>query len=526
MKVLSLFSGIGAFEKALENLNIDFDLINYCEIDKFASHAYSAIHNVSEDKNLWDVSKIETKDLKDFDILTWGFPCQDVSIAGNQKGIKVGTRSGLYYEGYRILKDKLPKYSIIENVKNLTSKKFKDTLDFILKDLSDLGYRNYLEVLNAKNFGVPQNRDRVFIVSILGDDYFEFPEGEELGIRLYDILEDSVDEKYYISEDRVKNLLLTNNMQQKSFPKNKEIKIAKALNSREYRNSGWKNISPTLKARGYKDPNVVAIPCLTPDRLIKRQNGRRFKTNGEPMFTLTSQDRHGVVVREATKKGFAIAREGDSINISQPNSKTRRGRVGKQVANTLLTGIEQCVVEPIRLGGLFDKEGERHQAGSIWDKEAISPTLDTMQGGYRQPTIIESKKEFGRMGKQAAETFNENKSGFGDTINPFNKVLLKNGVSPTITTRPDGFKTAIIPVTKDFRIRKLTPLECWRLMGFEDEDFYKAQKALNKKFYNGRNKANSRLYKMAGNSIVVNVLEAIFKELLVKKRKPQQEELF
>ncbi|HES9958043.1 TPA: DNA cytosine methyltransferase, partial [Streptococcus pneumoniae] len=153
----------------------------------------------------------------------------------------------------------------------------------------------------------------------------------------------------------------------------------------------------TLCARDYKEPKQVAIPVLTPDRVNKRQNGRRLKKNGEPMFTLTAQDRHGILIKEATKKGYAEATVGDSVNLSHPNSKTRRGRVGNQIANTLLTGESQGVVEP------------------------------------------------------------------------------------------------------DFRIRKLTPRECWRLQGFPDWAFDKAQEV----------NSNSQLYKQAGNSVTVNVISAI-----------------
>ncbi|NQE00522.1 DNA cytosine methyltransferase, partial [Staphylococcus xylosus] len=160
-------------------------------------------------------------------------------------------------------------------------------------------------------------------------------------------------------------------------------------------------ISPTIAARDYKGAKQIAVPILTPERLNKRQNGRRFKGDGEPMFTLTSQDRHGIAVREATKQGYAVAEQGDSVNVSYPTSKTRRGRVGKQVAQTL-------------------------QAGEV-----------------------------------------------------------NQGV-----------------VMNDIRIRKLTPLECWRLQGFTDEQFYKAKDS---------GVSNSQLYKQAGNSVTVNVVDAIVK---------------
>ena len=152
LKLLSLFTGIGAFEKALERLNIDYELVGFSEIDKFAIKSYCAIHNVPENKNLGDITKINIDKIPDFDLLTWGFPCQDISIAGRMEGIKKGTRSGLYYEGYKILKAKRPGISIIENVKNLTSKRFKEQFETILKDIEELGYNNYWQVLNAKNY--------------------------------------------------------------------------------------------------------------------------------------------------------------------------------------------------------------------------------------------------------------------------------------------------------------------------------------------------------------------------------------
>ena len=147
IKLLSLFSGIGAFEKALERQKIEYELVGFSEIDKFAIKSYCAIHNISENKNLGDITKININLIPEFDIMTWGFPCQDVSIAGKLAGLKEGqTRSGLYYEGYKILKAKLPKYSIIENVKNLVSKRFINVFNSILKDISNLGYNNYWKV--------------------------------------------------------------------------------------------------------------------------------------------------------------------------------------------------------------------------------------------------------------------------------------------------------------------------------------------------------------------------------------------
>ena len=206
IKVLSLFSGIGAFEKALKRVGIDYELVNYCEIDKYASKSYSLIHGVDESMNFGDITKIdETKLPTDIDLVTYGFPCQDISISGKRQGLfnedSTRTRSGLFFDALRIIEVTKPKIAIAENVKNLTSTKFTDQFKIVLDSLDVAGYNNYWKVLNAKDYGVPQNRERVFIVSIRKDmdrGLFEFPEAFPLQKRLKDVLEDEVDEKYYI----------------------------------------------------------------------------------------------------------------------------------------------------------------------------------------------------------------------------------------------------------------------------------------------------------------------------------------
>lgn len=206
MKVLSLFSGIGAFEKALKNLGVDVELVGFSEIDKYAVKSYCAIHNVSESMNLGDITKVNTKVLpSDIDLCTYGFPCQDISISGKQKGLfnEGGslTRSGLFFEALRIIEATKPKIAIAENVKNLVSKKFNAQFQVVLASLAAAGYNNYYAVLNAKRFRVPQNRERVFIVSIRKDidnGIFKFPEPVPLEKRLKDVLEEVVDEKYYL----------------------------------------------------------------------------------------------------------------------------------------------------------------------------------------------------------------------------------------------------------------------------------------------------------------------------------------
>lgn len=211
MKLLSLFSGIGAFEKALDRVNVPYELVNFCEFDKFASKSYCTIHGVSNELNLGDITKVDLIKLYEgqADLITYGFPCQDISSAGKQEGFKKDgklTRSGLFFYAATIIGRIKPKIAIAENVKALTSKKFKKEFKSVLDTLHGLGYNNYYQVLNAKDYGIPQNRERVFIVSLRKDidnGKFEFPKPFHLELRLKDMLEKEVDEKYYLSEQAI-----------------------------------------------------------------------------------------------------------------------------------------------------------------------------------------------------------------------------------------------------------------------------------------------------------------------------------
>ena len=204
MKMLSLFSGIGAFEKALSNLKIRYELINFIEIDRFASKSYCLIHNEDENKNLWDITKVNEKELLDFDLMTYGFPCQSFSFAGKRLGLKDPVKGNLFFESMRIAKEKKPKYMIAENVKGLLSDDNGQTMNLIITTLDKLGYNNYYKVLNVKDYGIPQNRERIFIVSIRKDIdnlSFEFPEKQKLKFYLQDIIENFK----YLRDENYKN---------------------------------------------------------------------------------------------------------------------------------------------------------------------------------------------------------------------------------------------------------------------------------------------------------------------------------
>ena len=354
VKYLSLFSGIGAFESALTNLGVNYEIVNYCEIDKYASKSYSAIHGVPETKNLWDITKVNVFNLPkpgEIDLVTYGFPCQDISIAGKQKGLFNDdgslTRSGLFFDALKVIEYCKPKVAIAENVKNLTSKKFSTQFETVLKSLEDAGYNNYWKVLNAKDYGIPQNRERVFIVSIRKDvdnELFEFPKPYKLEKRLKDFLEPYVDEKYYLSDA--------------------QITMMKTIG--------------TLCDRDYKDHKCV----------VKNKK----------------QELCDYLIQNNKVKEF------DVIKHSYSTSRMKD-----------------------------------------WETRNVE----------------------------------------------------RNNEVPTLGTRCDCLGVTVNQ--PPLRIRKLTPKECYRLMGFSDEEFERAENVPT---------SNSQLYKQAGNSIVVDVIEEIFRMML------------
>lgn len=355
MKFIDLFAGIGGFRFGMESAG--HECVAFCEIDKFARASYKAIHNTEGEIELHDITTVtddEIRAIGHVDAICGGFPCQAFSIAGARRGFE-DTRGTLFFEIARFAAILKPKYLFLENVKGLLNHGKGDTFETILSALDELGYDVEWQVLNSKDFGVPQNRERVFIIGHL--------RGER---------------------------------GRKVFPLGRN--------------------DATIDC---EQPMKIAIPVLTPDRVKKRQNGRRFKTNGEPMFTLTGQDRHGIVVA----------------------------------------------------GNL---PGTHEQNGRVYDINGISPTLNTMQGGGRQPKIIQRSHGYNRGGEyDIAPTLT--KSSYHENN------FLKNG----------------------FRIRKLTPRECWRLQGFPDWAFDKAQEV----------NSNSQLYKQAGNSVTVNVIKEIARYL-------------
>lgn len=336
MKVLSLFSGIGAFEKALDRLNIDYELVAFSEIDKYATKSYCAIHGVDESMNLGDITKVDENSLpKDIDLITYGFPCQDISLAGKQKGMfnddGTQTRSGLFFEALRIIEATKPKIAIAENVKNLTGKKFKEQFELVLKSLEEAGYSNYWKVLNAKDYGIPQNRERVFIISIRKDidKGYEFPEPFPLKLRLKDMLDDEVDESFYISDERTKSL-------QRDLINKDTLMLDVCQYKREGHPREYNEVSPTLSARDYKDPRLIQVGNLD----IKGQDiiKRVYSSNGlsPTMDTCSGGSRMPKVLIEGTviddTQGFDGTRYYDNVSPS-----LRASRSGLKVVTDTVT---------------------------------------------------------------------------------------------------------------------------------------------------------------------------------------------
>ena len=328
-----LFSGIGAQVAALKRLGVEYETVGISEIDRFAIQSYEAINGKT--RNYGDISKVEALDYAD--LWTYSFPCTDISLAGKQEGLtdKTGkqTRSGLIFEVERLLSKSVengnqPKYLLLENVKNLVGKKFKPEFDNWLKTLDGLGYNNYWKVLNAKDYGVPQNRERVFVVSIRKDvdtHGYTFPEPFKLERRLKDVLEKEVDEKFYLKQDIVKSFI-------------------ERLSKREVSNKIQNNLmfEPQIKQLG----NVF--------QTNKRDNpntGRVYDTSGirACLNTMGGGNREPCVV-----EGFNDYPDGTSRTIKAQYFKnslanfTRQDGLGATAVLTTVYGNrEQCVVEPI-----------------------------------------------------------------------------------------------------------------------------------------------------------------------------------
>ena len=409
IRLIELFAGIGSQAKALQNIGANFEHYRVIEFDEYAIASYNAIHDTNFAP--LDITKITAKDLgivetDKYDyIMTYSFPCQDLSPAGKGAGMKKGsgTRSGLLWEVERLLKEcnELPQILLMENVPQVIGKKNIQDFHKWQLFLEKLGYSSYFKLLNAKNYEIPQNRNRCFMVSILGDYYYEFPHKRKLKLKLKDMLEDEVDEKYYLSDKTI--ACLTDMTDRNGFVRGEKFNPHTLESKYAY------TITTTAGSRA--TDNFIILP-------------------------------------ENTKKGYAVAHIGDGVYINRPHQK--RGCVQKGKIQTIKTSPNDVGV-------------------------VVEDTRNLSEENIEFPKILDDRDK-----------------GWGIKI---------SDVCPTQRANRSGIKC----IEKDLRIRKLTPKECWRLMGFDDEDFEKARKV----------NSDTQLYKQAGNSIVVKVLERIFEEFIL-----------
>lgn len=509
MKYISLFSGIGAFEKALDNLGVRYELAAYCEIDKYASKSYAAIHNVPESLNLGDITKVDEKALPhDLDLCTYGFPCQDISISGRMRGLfdedgKL-TRSGLFFEALRIIEETQPRVAIAENVKNLTGQKFKIQFELVLKSLEDAGYNNYWKVLNLKDFGIPQNRERVFIVSIRKDidnGAFTFPEGFPLNLRLKDILEDEVDERYYMSDKVMQGL--TRRKELNSLLSTERVVTVGNTNPSGHGMNG----------------NVISEEGLSSTLTTNKGEGLKILVGAEQKVIKV-----GNIYPSGGENGNIYLDEGLSPTLKAGTGVKGNG-IGSNNAPKILLTTEPAVRQ---IGNCCPtKTRDNPNQGRVYDTDGLAPAPNCMGGGNRQPCIVDEGKAFaaamrGRYNEQAEieeQLFVSDRDYANAIVSTQPKASLvayQSFVNGDIckTVRVGGRGSVdgnhswdIVECKNTMRIRKLTPKECFRLMGFSDADHDKAA-AVN---------SNTQLYKQAGNSIGVPCVEHIFKSLINSK---------
>lgn len=542
IRILEFFSGVGMQRMAFDKLGVNYESVGTSEIDIPAILSYAAIHdgllesdetfeyptkeemlnylsernigldfktgklklpkNLDKIKQLYratilskcfgDISKINPSDLPDFDFMTYSFPCTDISVAGRKDGVIKGqTRSGLLYECEKVIECKRPKYLLLENVKNLVGKQFKPQFDEWLEYLETLGYTNYWKVLNSKSFGVPQNRERVFVLSILGEhDPYEFHSGFELDIRLKDILESEVDEKYYLSKE----------VQDRFKPNDKFKDMSGNIvgtTAPDFRTIGQRDlcyqensIMGTLVATDYKQPKQVVL--------------QTSDNSNKPYFV----DRQGRVQEFDLKENYI---QWDTSK-KQYNSQQDRAFYDEKLSGTIATNAMANVIEnsePLicaSRGRNVENPSDRTAGIKLEQRLEInysgtSNTITTVQKDnyVLEPNVL--RAEYDDIISEQCE--NNVNIVIGSTQK--NAYVGNGEMSPTLTSAmgTGGGHIPMIGNIPNFRIRKLTPKECWRLMGIDDECFDKAQQV----------NSNSQLYKQAGNGIVVDVLYYIFKQL-------------
>ena len=433
-------------------------------------------NNIKITKNLVNIQNVKGKDLEIIDtdkydyIMTYSFPCQDLSLAGKRAGMSDNsTRSGMLWEVERILSEckkigQLPQVLLMENVPQVHSTDNLQDFNKWQLRLEELGYKNYWQDLIATDYGIPQTRNRTFMVSILGDYNYDFPQPKPLKLKLKDLLEEEVEDKYYLSDKMIK--CFTDMTDRNGFVRGERFNpINPEINDKAY---------TVTTGAGNRPTDNFIIDNLTKDTenyIEWKEKGkldidcRAFKED-KVMSTIMTTPKNKVVLKipEATKQGYAIAHDGDGVYINRPHQK--RGCVQKDKIQTLKTSVDDI--------GVVVKDNLKSKLCNDLIEKGIAKENDVIKHSYT-----------------------------GQIMDGNKKCIEMNNLMPTMTTRPDCLGVTVKD-NSNLRIRKLTPKECFRLMGVKDEDYERI----------AVNQSNSSLYHLAGDSIVVNVLMAIFKELL------------
>lgn len=531
LRLIELFAGIGSQTQALKNIGVPHTVVGISEIDKYAISTYTAMHG--ETHNFGDICQILA--LPDADMWTYSFPCQDISVAGKGAGIKEGTRSGLLYQVERLLKvadanNTLPKYLLLENVKNLVSKKFKADFERWLDFLASLGYTNYWAILNAKDYGVPQHRERVFCVSIRGEHIpYKFPEKQELTLRLRDMIDEVVDERYYLKESTIRSILTS------------------TFNQRRDSIRPGDGLAATLKARDYKEPQCVQIGEVVGEKWDKMhdisrrvyepsglsptvhcQQGGNTELKIAENFVLGGLQEHQVprtdgccpTLTEAMGKGggqtpIIVAMRGRNPDkpsdrspgipleqVIEPNEHGIANALTSVTKDNLVLEdkgdyVARCYREFYEKKGYIPEKFVAYNRTEVGD---IAPTLTGQCSSPSGSSAVLCLEQPIKVKVATAQGYEEAEVGdYVNTTYPSSTTKrgrVGKGVAHTITC---GDGNAVI--TENVRIRKLTPRECLRLMGWRDEQIDKITVSA------------TQQYRQAGNGIVVQVLEAIFKAL-------------
>ena len=558
MKIGTDFSGIGSPEMALKLLNIEHEQVFACEIDKYARKSFEAIHG-NPQTFYDDITKRDHSEIPQLDLYVAGFPCQAFSMAGKRKGFD-DVRGTLFFNVAEFIKINQPKCFILENVKGLLSHDGGKTFQTIISLLTDnggtangqifipyfedgLGYHIYYKVLNTKDYGIPQNRERIFIVGFKEFREFSFPKPFPLELRLKDMLQDNPDYKYFLSDKQIEMISKWKAHEKPLENLYKNDSIMGCLRARgdgEF-HSGMKLLKvPSATSKGYEEvgdfididdkyflsDKMIEYFKVHNDRHQKKGTGFTWQPkDGDDIANalranaaLNATD-NSIKVPSATSKGYEEARDGDSINLEHPNSKTRRVRVGKGVAQTLDTACNQAVVhnipEQVKIRKYAVdipalqkclKKHKKYTNKQIAEKLKVKKT--TAEHWFRTDKCFSIPDA--EIWMQLKELLDIKTDEFDKSIMTFiiqdgvfeksNRVYDEIGIAPTLTKAAADEKI----LTNQYKIRRLTPLECFRLQGFPDDAFFRAEKV----------NSDTQLYKQAGNSITTCVMVELFKKIL------------